>query len=233
MPERNLMKKLFVIFWTLLAVSILSGCLATTNLLAQRGALPDNLHLVAVQMVNVAKQTCIRISGPESQSKDDWQKGRKLDSNDYTITRFYVSDNGWYKANIITQGIHDELFYNKNTNKLVCGTHGWAKYTDGSSIRFTEFGKIEKKLDDYPAYPVNISAITEFRNVGLTQLKYENDAKLCEDIKFAVQFFLTRDTKMDPTGLRLLRVSELTEQLSKFYKKDIIYLECGDKYFGK
>lgn len=223
------MKKLFVIFLSLLGLSLLSGCIATTNLLMQRGALPDDLHSIAVQMVNVAKRTCIRTSGPENQSKDDWQKGRKLDTDDWIISRFYVSDAGWYKASAITQGVIDDLFYNKNTKQLVCGSHLWSKYSNSGLVKFVEYGTSEMLLKDVP---VKYSSITEFRKTGLSQLKYDSDAKLCEDVKFAIQFYLTKDTKMDPTGFRLLRVSELTEELSKYSKKEAVYLECGEKYFG-
>lgn len=224
------MNKFLIIFLNLVGFSLLSGCIATTNLLTQRGALPDDLHSIAVQMVNVSKRSCITISGPQSQSKDDWQKGRKLDSNDYIVTRFYVSDAGWYKANIITQGIIDELFYNKNTKQLVCGSHLWSKYSNSGLVKFVEYGTTEMLLKDVP---VKYSSITEFRKTGLSQLKYDSDAKLCEDVKFAIQFYLTKDTKMDPTGFRLLRVGELTEELAKYSKKEAVYSECGEKYFGK
>lgn len=224
------MKKLFVIFLSFLGLSLLSGCIATTNLLTQRGALPDDLHAIAFQMVNVAKRTCIRTSGQANQSKDDWQKGRKLDGDDWIIRRFYISDAGWYKATTITQGVIDDLFYNKNTKQLVCGAHLWSKYSNSGLIKFVEYGASEILLGDST---VQSSSITEFRKTGLSQLKYDSDAKLCEDVKFAVQFYLTKDPKMDPTGFRLLRVGELTEELSKYSKKEAVYSECGEKYFGK
>ena len=82
--------------------SFLVGCFATRDLLRERGALPDDLHSVASTMVQRAGQTCIKITGYQGYSKDNWQKGRKLDT-DWAVRRFYIGDNSWFMLEGATQ----------------------------------------------------------------------------------------------------------------------------------
>lgn len=126
---------------SLVLVSILAGCVATTGGLQVRGnGLPDNYADIASELVGVARQTCIKISGNSDKSRDDWNKGRKLDVNDWIVRRFYTSNTPWVKVEAVTQGIIDEIYFQTQTKRLVCGAHSWGQLEDNSSIRFTEYG---------------------------------------------------------------------------------------------
>ena len=129
-----------------LITALFSGCLATTNLLTERNALPENYRTIAEKMVDRASQTCIKVTGRQDQDKDLWKKGRKMDTGDWAVRRFYTSNTDWYKVLTTSQGIWDALFYNTKTNEFVCGEHSWGKYTNAGSVKFEEYGASQKKL---------------------------------------------------------------------------------------
>ena len=84
-----------IMFKNIVVVAIagfLVGCVATRNLLLEKGALPNDWHRVASTMVQLAGQSCIKITGYDSQRKEAWTKGRKLDT-DWAVRRFYIGDN--------------------------------------------------------------------------------------------------------------------------------------------
>jgi hypothetical protein len=119
----------------------ISGCVATTGGLQIRGnGLPDNYADIATEMVGIAKQMCIKITGNSDKARDDWNKGRKMDVNDWFVRRFYTSNTTWVKAESISQGVIDDLYFETSTKKLVCGSHAWGKYEDAAHIKFTEYG---------------------------------------------------------------------------------------------
>ncbi len=122
----------------------LVGCVATRNLLLEKGALPDDLHRVASTMVRLAGQNCIKLHGYENERKEDWIKVRKLDT-DWAVRRFYIGDNSWFMLEGATQGLIDNIYYNKNTYQFICGEHTWGKFSDSSRISFLEYG-VQPKL---------------------------------------------------------------------------------------
>jgi hypothetical protein len=123
----------------IVATLMLTGCLATTNLLKERGALPDDLYKIGVKMVDLAQSKCIVISGTQDKPKDDWAKGRKLDG-EWEIKRFYTSDTQWFKAEAISQGVWGTLYLNNSTGQFVCGDNSWSKFSNAARINFTEYG---------------------------------------------------------------------------------------------
>ena len=137
------MKIISLIFLSL----FLAGCLATTDLLKVRGALPDDMYKIGVRMVNSAQSQCIKISGPQDKSKDDWSKGRKLDG-EWVIRRFYTSDTQWFKAEAASQGVLDSIYLNGSTGQFVCGESGWGKFSNSAAINFTEYGVKKNMLKE-------------------------------------------------------------------------------------
>lgn len=126
--------------------SFLSGCLATTDMLRDRGALPNDLYDTALTMTQLGSKKCIKTTGYQGQSKDDWTKGRKLDTADWVVRRFYIGSDNWFKAEASSQGIIGNIYFNKNTFQFVCGDHQWNTYSDTSGIIFKEYGKEPKVL---------------------------------------------------------------------------------------
>ena len=135
-------KNSIIIFITIL----LSGCFATKDMLRERGALPDNLYKVASDMVRIAGETCIKKTGYEDQPKDNWKDGRKLDTDDWVIRRFYNGSDNWFKAEASIQGIIDNIYFNNSSFQFVCGSQDWNSFSDSSKIIFTEYGIPSKSL---------------------------------------------------------------------------------------
>lgn len=75
--------------------------------------------------------------------------------------------------------------------------------------------------------------ISKFRLNGLSQLKYHSDALLCEDIKFGLEFSAENKVQIDDlnTGLRLIKIGEMFEELLKFPEQDALIKECQEKHF--
>jgi len=267
-----------IIFITIL----LSGCFATKDMLRERGALPDNLYKVASDMVRIAGETCIKKTGYEDQPKDNWKDGRKLDTDDWVIRRFYNGSDNWFKAEASIQGIIDNIYFNNSSFQFVCGSHGWNSFSDSSKIIFTEYGIPSKSLkvvtidsydgmskEDYckivgkvgatryggiqaPSGNRNLedkcagvegeTAISKFRG-SLSQIKYDNDSALCEDLKYVLEFNLGKidvdnDSKKISNakinfGLRLMAASEVYEELSKYTDQAKVMEECRTNYFNK
>ena len=122
----------------------LSGCLATTNLLDKSNGLPVELHSIAAEMVNTAKRRCVKVTGRQGTPEEI--KGRVMDSNDWIVSRFYLSNSGWYKVTARSRGVIDDLFYNKNTGQFVCGEHSWKEFSNSGEIKFIEYGSTSKTL---------------------------------------------------------------------------------------
>ena len=127
-------------------VSLLSGCLATTDLLTQRNGLPDDLHAIALKMVEKAQRICIVMTGHDTPGKDDFNKGEKL-SGGWEIKRFFISpDSDWYKAEGVSRHVWDNIYFNKSSGQFICGARTWNKFVNSSSVKFEEFGASSPKL---------------------------------------------------------------------------------------
>ena len=234
--------RIIVVF---IASFLLAGCLATTDMIKDRGALPAEYRQVALKMVDLAQLSCIKITGREGTPKDDWSKGIKL-TGDWIIRRFYTSNTNWFKAVAVTNGLWDSLYFNSSTNQFVCGDFSWGKFSNGSSITFSEYGVKDKVLisdsgDINRRTPSASSANTQadtavsnFRKNGLTQIKYADDASLCGDIKFSLEVLINKkEPSSAAEGLRLLKISELFSDLNKYSDAEKVFVECRGKYFNK
>lgn len=134
--------------FTLIAISIsfcvtcLSGCVAPDVLATAN--LPENLRQTAHEMRLRGAYQC-------TTHKYEQSSGRKLTgdvkiSTEVTLRRFYISDNDWYKAEIIGNGVIDNIFYSPKTGKFVCGQKNWDSYSDTKNIAFQEYGVIENTI---------------------------------------------------------------------------------------
>jgi hypothetical protein len=56
------------------------------------------------------------------------------------VRRLYRSSWHWYKALLVTEGVWDHVYYNTQTQSLVCGEQAWQQYMSGSGeqIMFDE-----------------------------------------------------------------------------------------------
>jgi hypothetical protein len=133
----------------LTATLILSGCLATTNLLNEESSLNSFEKSIANEIAHKTTNMCIRYSY-------DTSSGRKLSGNMKIqrlpeIKRFFISDSGWYKAYLNTEGIWDNMYYHPKNFKFICGDKSWSEYADSNAIVFQELGVSIKKLEAAPS----------------------------------------------------------------------------------
>lgn len=180
--DLNMLKRLIL----LAAVFSLSGCLATANLAEEDGVLSNGDRTILRGMLMQTQTTCTTHRYEEG-------SGRKI-TGDIKIhelpiaKKFYSSDNGWYKAHIVSQGAWDDVFYNPSIKRMVCGQMNWQTFKESKTITFKEVGVQEKSVLDVPVRKSSEnSANTEQRLLYakdlhernlLTLSQYNNQVKL-------------------------------------------------------
>lgn len=114
------------------AVSVLSGCLATTNLLQGETLSPDDLATAKI-MATKMQTTCFttRYKGP-----DETAQGAVKITALPEVRALYKSDSGWIKADLASAGIFDSVFYAPSLGQFVCGQIPWSKSPQSSSVQF-------------------------------------------------------------------------------------------------
>lgn len=115
---------------------VLSGCLTTRNLANPDGGLPPQWAPVAQTMVEAASQMCIKVSGYDHVPRSEWQQGISL--TNWAVVRFYASDTPWVKAQAISQGVFDEIFFQTESKQFICGSDAWSNFESGRLVRFVE-----------------------------------------------------------------------------------------------
>ncbi|MGV0960185.1 MAG: hypothetical protein ACOYB1_10145 [Limnohabitans sp.] len=142
------MKKTFL-YTSVSIATLLSGCLATVNLLdANSSILSKEQRIIAHDIAERTKSTCIRytyIEGSNQKISGDMKLTGSIE-----IKRMYTSDSGWFKAHILSQGIWDNVYYNPVKFKFICGEKQWGEYSESTKIQFTEIGLQAKSLENIP-----------------------------------------------------------------------------------
>ena len=127
---------------------LLSGCLATTDLLKDDVNLSSSQKNILYEMAEKTKNICITY-------KYDTSSGAKLSGDRKieklpVVKRLYTSDSGWYKIYFMINEAWDYSFYNPNDFKFVCGEKSWEKYKESNKIVFDEVGVELKKFVPSP-----------------------------------------------------------------------------------
>jgi hypothetical protein len=130
-----------IYFLSLIFTTTLAGCVATGSLAIRGNGLPDNYADIANEMATLARQQCVKRQGYTDQSKDDWRTVRRMDTPDWLIRRFFTSSGPWVKAEAVSQGVLDDLYYEPNLKVLICGAHSWGKFDGSAQVRFIAFGE--------------------------------------------------------------------------------------------
>ncbi len=61
------------------------------------------------------------------------------------VTRLFESDSGWFRGQVHSQGIIDNVFYNERDKRIVCGQKQWDSFANTASIVFREVGSAPQK----------------------------------------------------------------------------------------
>jgi len=136
------MKNCFALLGT---IFILSGCLATTDLV-EEPMLPASERALLQKISVQAKAVCQRVT--YDQSGNNTVGSSYKFTQKFNIKRYYVSSTDWVKVEANSSGVWDNIFFNKTTNQMVCGQKTWDSYSDVSGIAFSEYGRSPKTIGD-------------------------------------------------------------------------------------
>lgn len=229
------------IFSYLAITPLFVGCLATTDL-TQEPKLPESERvLLSTVAANIGKN-CVKVQYDSAGNKTG---GTSALNRSVSIKRYYVSDTDWIKLEANSAGVWDNVYFNRTTNRIVCGQKDWDSYSDTKFISFYEYGT-ERKTINTPSSTSQLSrastvqtqqtAIAKFRATGLSQIKYHTDADLCADLKFGLEFAASNKSlgqSLDDinTALRLTKIGEVFDELGKYRRQETVINECREKHF--
>jgi hypothetical protein len=113
----------------------LAGCLATADLKTSQG-ISDADRQVAQRIAELTSDRCVRyqyVDGPVDKKISGDMAMKALGA----VKRLYRSDAGWYKAEVATEGIWDNVYYKPN-QFFVCGEKLWQDRVESKSVSFSE-----------------------------------------------------------------------------------------------
>lgn len=148
------MMKLTVIKYAqiLVIALVLSGCLATTNLLTD-GTLNAQDLSITREIAELTAKHCVRVtysnSGEESANKTKFTSLPE-------VKAFYLSTDDWYKIDMLLDSVWDSVFFQSTSKRLVCGQKQWDKYADSGVHLFKKRGVVEKSLNEIAYMPTQV-----------------------------------------------------------------------------
>jgi len=231
------MKKIFLLATTPFFV----GCLATTDL-SQEPKLPESERVLLSTIATNIGKTCVKVQYDSAGNKTG---GTSALNRAVNIKRYYVSDTDWIKLEANSAGVWDNVYFNRTTNRIVCGQKDWDSYSDTKFISFYEYGAERKTINTLSSTPQlsrastvqsQQTAVSKFRATGLSQIKYHTDADLCADLKFGLEFAASDKSlgqSLDDinTALRLTKIGEVFDELGKYKEQEAVFNECREKHF--
>lgn len=133
----------------LVVASLLSGCLATTNLLTD-GTLDSEDLNIARMMAEKTTKYCITFRSNDNGSKKSGDMPiEKLPE----IKAFYTATGNWYKADVlVANGTWTSIYYNNYSNKFTCGK-SWENYSESRTVQFIRRDVKEKSINDIAPRP--------------------------------------------------------------------------------
>jgi hypothetical protein len=229
------------IFTYLAITPLFIGCLATTDL-TQEPKLPESERILLSTIADNIGKACVKVQYDASGNKtgNSTALNRRV-----SIKRYYVSDTDWIKLEANSAGVWDNVYFNRITNRIVCGQKDWDSYSDTKLFSFYEYGTERKTINASPSTSQSISisnsqthltAVAKFRATGLSQIKYSTDADLCADLKFGFEFAASNNSLGQSledinTALRLTKIGEVFDELGKYKEQEAVFDECRKKYF--
>jgi hypothetical protein len=199
----SIIKKLLVFFVVIWA---LSAC-SSTDLAGGNEVLTPDQKIIVTTISKMVPEKCIRGAIDANTGKVKQATAMKV-RNAANIKRFYTSNNGWYKAEAISDAGWDNFFYNPTSGAFVCGQREWDTYADTGSVQFQEAGKEPRKLlSTSQGSAVSPEAVNSFISGGiqgcmgntklqeyLVKLKKESQLnKYCSCVMGKLATFVTND----------------------------------------
>ncbi len=153
---------------------ILSGCLATTDLLTDGKLSPTHLKF-AQEIADKTIVTCVTV---KYRGSDETPSNQMKFSERPEIKSLWSSDSGWFKANLLVDQTWDYVYYNSSNGKLICGQKNWDSYSEARTIQFTRVDVKEKSINDIISKPTQQPLKSESVENRLSAAKSLFDKKL-------------------------------------------------------
>jgi len=176
---------IYQIYCATTSLFILSGCLATTNLLTDGKLSPNHLK-VAQEMAERTMTNCITV---KYRGSDDNPLNKMKLSKLPEIKSLWESDSGWYKADSLVDQTWDFVYYNYTTGRLVCGQKNWDKYAESSKIQFIRVDEKQLSLNASinTSQSTTVATTPETLEVKLRKLKHLHEEKLISTTQYDMQ----------------------------------------------
>lgn len=118
----------------LVSLTLLGGCLATTDLASESSPLDEDHRDVARRIGYLTATTCV-----VTLQRGDKPVGTQVVIvKPLIVKRLYAADPDWFKAVIAGQRAWDDIYWNRHTDELVCGASEWAKMPESTTLVFEE-----------------------------------------------------------------------------------------------
>lgn len=124
----------------------LTGCLASVDLTREDSPLRSSERAVAVKIAKIAASQCVTYT--YNSSTGERMSGNTAVYNPVSVKRLFLSDRGWYKAEIVADGVWDSAFLQENSDRFICGQKNWDSYSDTKEIKFFEFGAEQRRISN-------------------------------------------------------------------------------------
>jgi hypothetical protein len=154
-------------------VSILSGCLATTNLLTDGTLNSEDLN-IANTMAEMTTRYCVTFKATDNGDKRSGDTAiKKLPE----FKAFYAGTENWYKADVLADAAWFAIYYNKSSKKFTCGK-SWDNYSEARTIQFTRRDVKERSIYDVAPKPTPRSPQNKSIESKLSEVKSLYDKNL-------------------------------------------------------
>jgi len=138
--------KVFIRVLLICLITVVSGCLATTDLLVDGSQLTQEERSVVRVIADKTAAVCIHYQSEGAGPNAKKISGDMKIHSAVTVKRLFTSLEGWYRAEAWTAGVIDSVFYNARTGGFVCGQKGWETYAESGRIAFVEAGVTRPSL---------------------------------------------------------------------------------------
>jgi hypothetical protein len=162
----------FIIF------STFALCSCVTSNVINEGDLPNNLRQIAIEMRLRAENQCMTYS--YDPSTGDKLSGNVKIASKVMLRKIYTSDSNWFRAEIIGNGVIDDVFYLPSTGRFVCGQRTWHTFPDEKNIIFREYASSinAANLLQQSRAPLSTSSTTSSSNIRSIAVSWDGYSRL-------------------------------------------------------
>lgn len=118
-------------------VSLVAGCATAPDLAKDPTFLSEEDRVVARRISELAALRCTRYTyDPASGAR--YSGDVKINRPAVILNLSYSPKTNWFKAESVTEGVWDSLYYHKSTGAFICGEKAWSSVGSLRAVTFTE-----------------------------------------------------------------------------------------------